>query len=117
MRNPRLKAAHMRQRSGSAVIPPSQRFFALVLPRDKTKFGAVIRAEPFSRYWSIWFSTSFPLRAQQAAGCILKFLDRLAVRALSGAAHAARASAAPIRPRDGASRSESMCGSVTTLTV
>jgi hypothetical protein len=55
-----------------------------VLLRDKTKFGAVIHAEPFPQYWSIWFSTSFPLRAQQAAGCILKFLDRLACASLEG---------------------------------
>jgi hypothetical protein len=59
------------------ITETEQRNRGPVLLRDKEKPGAVIRAEPFSHSWSIWFPTRFTLRAQQATGCILKFLDRL----------------------------------------
>ena len=72
----------MRQGSNSYSHSTSRRLFALVLLRGKTKPGAVTRAKPFSHYWSIWFSTRFPLRAQRATGCILKFLDRLSCASL-----------------------------------
>jgi hypothetical protein len=48
----------------------------LVLLRDKTKPGAVIRAKPFSHYWNIWFPTRFTLRAQQATGCIFQIFGQ-----------------------------------------
>jgi hypothetical protein len=40
----------------------------------------------FSQCWSIRFSTSFPLRAQQAAGCILNFWTGFLARASKNAA-------------------------------
>jgi hypothetical protein len=66
-------------------VQQSSRYLNDYSPRrsfgTKLKPGAVIRAKPFSQYGSILFSTEFPLRAQEATGCILKFLDCLSLLA------------------------------------